>query len=211
MTPDEREACQWMQADVRTFARRMVIIEIHASSVELIEKDGARWNVPPERVTPRPDLPRLEWPDSEPVSDTRPSINDALPHGFRLADHPVHGRVVVTATEPDRDGELYFVCPFPGTGRNRGGGWCKPDVLTFVGTTPAPNRLAVGSTWDDGDALDEAVRTSGRDDVIAMNAANRPHRYCAATGRWHGEHWGPDGPHDMAPWTVLHTGWEADQ
>ena len=71
MTDDERDECKWMQADVYSFDRRMVITEVRTMCADLIERDGERWNVGLERVTPRPDLPRMTWPgDKKP--DTVP-------------------------------------------------------------------------------------------------------------------------------------------
>lgn len=65
MTREERDGCRWMQADVRNFDRRMVVTEVHTSSAGLIERDGERWNVDLDRVTPRPDLPRMAWPGDQ--------------------------------------------------------------------------------------------------------------------------------------------------
>lgn len=55
----------------------------------------------------------------------------ALPRGFRLAEHPQLGRVVI-APDPDIDGSLCVIYPdensYLGYGRN----WCFPDDLEFL-------------------------------------------------------------------------------
>lgn len=57
----------------------------------------------------------------------------ALPDGWRLADHPDHGRVIVTTPTPDDDGDFYFMFPFDDL---VGYDWdaCSPDELTFLDT-----------------------------------------------------------------------------
>lgn len=66
MTPEGREACQWMQAD-HTDIGRIGITQIEPTGQTMIKQDGAAvWSGLAERkkITPRPDLPRLEWPGS---------------------------------------------------------------------------------------------------------------------------------------------------
>ena len=70
MTDEERDGCRWMQADVYSFDRRMVITEVRTMCADLIERDGERWNVGLESVTPRPDLPRMTWPGDTPHTGT---------------------------------------------------------------------------------------------------------------------------------------------
>ena len=78
-------------------------------------------------VTPRPDLPRMGWPGTEkPAPD--------LPGGWRLADHKVYGRVIVTTENPDDDGFLAFVHRDDDRHRQHAHGWCRPDALTFLDT-----------------------------------------------------------------------------
>ena len=60
----------------------------------------------------------------------------ALPHGWRLADHPKHGRVIVTTPEPDSGGEVAFVRQNDFWDRKYSGDWCKPDELTYIDTEP---------------------------------------------------------------------------
>ena len=70
MTAEEREACQWMQADVYDTEGEWVIRESpHSNAVQLVNRAGKCLTVAAKDVTPRPDLPRLEWPGdtSEPA------------------------------------------------------------------------------------------------------------------------------------------------
>ena len=63
MTPDERRACQWMQADVKGYEITAgIIAKINPTDAHLIASDGETWFLEFDTVTPRPDLPRLEWP-----------------------------------------------------------------------------------------------------------------------------------------------------
>ena len=126
MTPEERAECQRMQCDVEGEDDRAVIFdpcrEDGGASVlwpgGFIEQIG--WGV----VTPRPDLPRLERP-----GDQKPA--PALPDGWRLADHKVNGRVIVTNPTPNRDGRVYYVIP---SADPLGFDWlfCRPDELTYL-------------------------------------------------------------------------------
>ena len=128
MTEGERVACRWMQADLAGRDTRYVITRPYDEDddVALISADGGVVYADPGRVTPRPDLPRMEWP-----GDKKPA--PALPEGWRLADHEKYGRVVVTNTTPDADGHVYFVAPATGP---IGNDWhlCAPDELTYIDT-----------------------------------------------------------------------------
>lgn len=127
MTPSKRAECKWMQADVENRRVRYVIANPFDDGNEaaLIDPDGDICWIPPVRVTPRPGLPRMEWPGTE-----KPA--PALPEGWRLADHKEDGRVIVTNTTPNRDGRVYFVAPTGGTMGNACG-LCRLDELTFLG------------------------------------------------------------------------------
>ena len=63
MTPGERAACQWMQADTKRWGHA-VIIRPDAGRGRAVTLDV--WgHVDYEAhgtITPRPDLPRMEWP-----------------------------------------------------------------------------------------------------------------------------------------------------
>ena len=129
MTYDERDACQWMQAEVKGRKTRVVIVnpcwkDGGARVMWLHTRMGV---VPWGNITPRPDLPRMEWP-----GDQNPAPAPALPGGWRLADHKDHGRVIVTNTTPNPGGHVYYVLP---VGRNLiGFDWrsCDPAELTYI-------------------------------------------------------------------------------
>lgn len=62
MPPEERWACQWMQADVQGQGRAAIIIPVLGDGRSvLIDMRGDVIYKDYERVTPRPDLPRMEW------------------------------------------------------------------------------------------------------------------------------------------------------
>lgn len=68
MPPEERWACQWMLADVERQGRAAIIIPVLGDGrAVLIDTHGDVIYKDYERVTPRPDLPRMEWkvPDGE--------------------------------------------------------------------------------------------------------------------------------------------------
>lgn len=71
MTARERVACQWMQAEVAGRDTRYVITRPYDEDddVVLISDAGGVVYADPARVTPRPDLPRLEWPSDQPEAD----------------------------------------------------------------------------------------------------------------------------------------------
>ena len=137
MSPKERAECAWMQADVEHRGRAVVIVpEWGAGHAELLNRWGSVFYAAHDRVTPRPDLPRLEWPgDKNPVPAPAPS----LPEGWRLADHPRYGRVFVTTPEPDGDGDLWFIDPSADPGGMEH--WCDPDVLTFLDDQEVANAV----------------------------------------------------------------------
>ena len=128
MTNEDRRACQWMQADVAGHGTRYVIAnpDDDGNEAELVSAEGEIAWIFPEYVTPRPDLPRMEWPGNQEVAPA-----PTLPDGWRLADHEGHGRVIVTTQTPNRDGNIYFVTPSD---------WllgydchpCRPDELTYI-------------------------------------------------------------------------------
>lgn len=219
MTDEERAACQWMQADVGVERRIIVrVMDVEEGAVTLVES-GDTVVCPHSSVTPRPDLPRLEWP-----GDQEPAPAPALPEGWRLADHKKHGRVIVTTQTPNRDGRVYYVIPAAvvphadhsqGAFRNRMGfDWrtCDPAELTYIdadqGADTAPtNTLSEGSEWDDPDALARACEESGRDQIIILDRAGDAYVWVEMAEWWEGI-----GPISMnAPFTILHTGKEADQ
>ena len=128
MTEEERAACQWMQADVKGYESRVVIVNPYweEGSARVMWLHTRMVPVSWKSVTPRPDLPCLEWPGTE-----KPAPAPALPDGWLLADHPKHGRVIVTTTTPDDDGDFYFMFPADDL---TGYDWdaCRPDELTYL-------------------------------------------------------------------------------
>lgn len=160
MTEQERDDCQWMQADTEHKGRVVILDPCWKDgSARLlcpsgfIDPNPTEW----EKVTPRPDLPRMEWPgtgqDGEEVAKVdyvsvaggrtaygpwtvarlrkKADITPALPEGWRLADHPDYGRVIVTTPTPNRNGNMYFVLPVDNPmGHERN--FCDPDRLTYI-------------------------------------------------------------------------------
>ena len=129
MTEEERAACKWMQADVKNHRERYVIAtpDDNDGEVALIDSDGGIDWIFPEYVTPRPDLPRMEWP-----SDKKPDPAPALPDGWRLAEHEKHGLVLVTNTTPNRLGNVYFVAPTADYIMGYDCRSCDPEELTYL-------------------------------------------------------------------------------
>lgn len=240
MTLDEQDECAGMQADLAQ-GDRVVILDgtpDAAGLVQVLEKSLDVYRAYPAEVTPRPDLPRLEWPgtgqDGEEatkvdyvsvaggrtaygpwtVARLRKKPDPALPEGWRLADHPQYGPVVVTSMEPDDAGFVWFVRTDPyGGSEGYDAGCCKPDVLTFLAQgadtsdTVPESTLAVGSVWDDAGALVEACREYGRDQIVAVDK-----RGTAAVWDTGIRCWRVTAPHaDFAPYTIIHTRQEADQ
>lgn len=128
MTDEERDACKWMQADVANHSVRYVIVDPDDGDGEaaLVSADGVIFWAPSDRVTPRPDLPRLEWP-----GDKKPA--PALPDGWKLADHKERGRVIVTTDTPNAAGDVCYVLPADDP---LGYDWlfCDPSELTYIDT-----------------------------------------------------------------------------
>lgn len=126
MTPKERVACRWMQCDVANVEARAVIVNPNEEDgkARVVWPGGFNKPIDWEEVTPRRDVPCMEWP-----SDQKPA--PALPGDWRLAEHPQYGRVVVTSTEPDPSGHVYFVGPADDSmGCDRF--FCDPARLTYI-------------------------------------------------------------------------------
>lgn len=99
MTRKERDGCRWMQADTKRCLHAVIIApDVSGGHAALLDQRGNVKYEAHEDVTPRPDLPRLEWPGTEKVEDantvkvgdviesaTDPRL-DALPAGTVLAD-----------------------------------------------------------------------------------------------------------------------------
>ncbi len=64
MAEEARDSCQWMQCDVTGFQGQLVLATPYDDDGDagLISACGEMTWSSPNHVTPRPDLPRLEWP-----------------------------------------------------------------------------------------------------------------------------------------------------
>lgn len=126
MTPEERAACRWMRADVAGTSKRYMIAdprdEDNDTAILFSEEGQPEWFLP-EYVTPRPDLPRLTWTDT---------VQPALPDGWRLADHEVYGRVMVTNPTPNADGSVCYVIPADDYALGYDWHFCRPAELTYT-------------------------------------------------------------------------------
>lgn len=128
MTMEERYACRWMQCDVRNAKiTHGVIANNHGGNTHVLDAEGEVWYLPPTDITPRPDLPRLEWPGEKKAAPA-----PALPDGWRLADHQKYGRVIVT--NPNQESDGYSYCIFSSDMDSAGFDWypCAPDALTYL-------------------------------------------------------------------------------
>ena len=210
MTPEERAECQRMQANVKGYENRAVILQPYLKNGSArvmwatLRVEAVSW----AHITPRPDLPRFGWPgeqqpapalpDGWKLGEQHPAL--ALPAGWKLADHEKYGRVVVTSDTPDADGHVYFVAPAPDP---IGNDWhlCQRDELTYLDTPAQPNTLTVGSTWDDAAALARACDESQRDQIIALDKDGYAFIWSHAANWWEGTV-----PPIDPPYTILHTG-----
>ena len=148
------------------------------------------------------------------MTDQNPAPAPALPDGWRLADHEDHGRVIVTTPTPDDDGDVYFAFPVDDL---TGYDWdaCRPDELTYIDTEPGgdtsdavpESTLAVGSEWDDADALTRACEETGRDQITVTDRDGDVSVWGADAGWW--ETGLPD--FGFEPYTIIHAGKKADQ
>ena len=201
MTAEERAECRRMQADVKGYENRAAILQPYVKDGSArvmwatLRVEAVSW----ANITPRPDLPRLEWPGEQ-----QPAAL-ALPPGWKLADHPDYGRVVVTSNTIDADGHVYFVAPAPGT---IGNDWhlCRKDELTYLDTPAQPNTITLGSKWNSTDALADACEESERDQITVIDANGYAFIWAYDADWWEGSAQPID-----APFTIIHTGRKADQ
>ncbi|WP_292814716.1 hypothetical protein [Microbacterium sp.] len=132
MTEEERAACQWMQAEVHDMPRLRegVLVRTDQDCGYVLDSKGETWFVDHAKVTPRPGLPRMEWPgDQKPeevtpvkVGDVIESADDprlaALPAGSILVDRD-GGAFEVTKADTGEWGGIGYV-PSQGTGTKWG-------------------------------------------------------------------------------------------
>ena len=106
MTDDERDECAGMQADLAQ-GDRVVILDGTPDSdglVQVLEKSLDVYSTHPDDVTPRPDLPRMEWPGEATVPPntlTEGSQWDDVDKLSRACDASGLDQIVVT----DKDGD----------------------------------------------------------------------------------------------------------
>ena len=98
MSAEERAACQWMQAD--TNGGRDVISNpcYDQGRATLLLRDGTSIPVGMEKITPRPDLPRMEWPRDTGIPGVAidvPVTDPDLIH--RISDEAPTGTIVAEA------------------------------------------------------------------------------------------------------------------
>ena len=147
------------------------------------------------------------------TDQTAPTLS--LPDGWRLADHKKYGRVMVTNPTPDACGYIYFVRSDDEFVAGFDWAACLPDELTYIDTgqeagtsdTVPPNTLAVGSEWDDPEALDRACKESKRDQIIVLDRAGDAYVWA------HDEEWWESVPPMSVngPFTIIHEGKKVDQ
>lgn len=235
MTDEERAACQWMQADTKLWGRVVIIVpDLSDGRTALLDQSGDVIYGRYVNVTPRPDLPRMEWPgdqkaaleetpesEEEFMANIEKSLDDhygplpapALPDGWRLADHEDHGRVIVTNPTPDPSGHVYFVIPADDP---MGYDWlfCGPARLTYLeqgdDTSDAvpESTLAVGSEWHDADALTRACEEVGRDQIAVTDRDGNVSVWDARRDDWRGHYRAIP---KSAPYTIINAGKKADQ
>lgn len=125
MTMPERRDCDWMQCDVRGEDGPWLILDpfYDEDRAHLVNRRGYNNLFHIGLVTPRPDLSRWGWASKQ--------QSPALPDGWRIADHPKYGRVVMTSTTPNIDGNVHFVLPAEG---DLGHDWmfCPADDLAYL-------------------------------------------------------------------------------
>lgn len=124
-------ACKWMQADVEGAGTRAVIVnpDWGEGSARVMWPGGFMEQIDWERVTPRPDLPRMEWPGEQQPAP-------ALPDGWRLAEHPDYGLVIVTNATASRAGNVHFVFASAGP-LGYACHFCDPSEVTYLDQTRA--------------------------------------------------------------------------
>ena len=66
MAPVERAECEWMQCDHPALEEPGVILQIWGNGCHVLSREGVVETEVLNHVTPRPDLPRMQWPGNEP-------------------------------------------------------------------------------------------------------------------------------------------------
>ena len=138
--------------------------------------------------------------------DTRAVPAPALPDGWRLADHPEHGRVLVVRT----DGEnAIYATTYKATGiRTR---ICMTSDLEFADAPTGPDHLAVGTVIESAD--DPRIAALPVGSILVDRDGGAFDITKTDTGEWGGPGYVPSQGTGTkwGPWTVRRIGWEADQ
>lgn len=104
MSPEERTACKWAQADAEQQGRT-VILQPNASvgRALMLDPEANLVYAARDEVTPRPDLPRLEWPHTyqEAKDETPAKIGDVI----ESADDPRLDNLPLGTVLLDRDND----------------------------------------------------------------------------------------------------------
>lgn len=104
MTPEDRRECKWMQADTEQLGRAVILAPYTIGGLAvMLDQSGKVSYKAPVLVTPRPDLPRFDWPHTyQEAKDATPAkIGDVIESADdpRLDDLPL-GTVLL-----DRDND----------------------------------------------------------------------------------------------------------
>lgn len=79
MSPVERAECEWMQCDHPALEEPGVILQIWGNGCHVLSREGVVETEALNHVTPRPDLPRMQWPGNEPEEAHVDSPEPAVP------------------------------------------------------------------------------------------------------------------------------------
>lgn len=127
MTEEERRACKWMQADVEGIGRGVIIDPLWTGRLgRVIWPGGDTDSAAAERITPRPDLPRMEWPSADPEAEDANTVKAGTV--IESADDPRLAALPVGSILGDRDGG-----PFDIT-KTDTGNWAGPGYVPAQGT-----------------------------------------------------------------------------
>lgn len=134
MTYEERRECRWMQADVIGFRGKYVLVSPSDwdGDAVLLDREGDVYYEHHARVTPRPDLPRMEWPGNKKAEDVPPvKVGDVI----ESADDPRLAALPVWTVLRDIDGEEVT--------RSEGG----PGTWRGTGYIPIPTQGTEFGPW----------------------------------------------------------------
>lgn len=127
MTPEARRDCQWMQADTKPWGRVIIIVpDLSHGRAALLDIWGDVAYEDHASVTPRPDLPRMEWPHTyqEAKAATPAKVGDVI----ESADDPRLAALPYGSMLIDRDGGPFDITK-TGTGE-----WAGPGYVPAQGT-----------------------------------------------------------------------------